>query len=90
MNYKNKKKYTPFEKEKIMNRFKTKFEEYKLLSLEELKDIFNTAKISSTDREALVRATNVLMQEKIAKMSAEQELESNNKALEQINAEGAE
>lgn len=54
-------KLKPEEVEKITNRFRTKFDEFTKLSLNELKDTFNNTKMSSTDRDALIKATSVVM-----------------------------
>lgn len=49
---------------KIQTRFKFMFEAYKLKTVEELKEIFNKGKLSSTDQEALIRATDHLLKQK--------------------------
>lgn len=63
MNYKNK-KLTQVDKEKIIARYNKKLAEYKLLSLEELKELFIKGGISNTDRQAIVMATDYLMTKK--------------------------
>ena len=60
------------EVDKIKIRYESKLEEFKLLPLDELKLRFNEQKMSSTDRHALVMATNHLMKD-----VAEQTLISN-------------
>lgn len=66
MNYKDKKKLTSLDKRKIENRYNSKLEEYRTKTIEELKVIFNTVKLSSTDRWALIAATDELMKKQIA------------------------
>lgn len=53
---------------KIRARFNNKLEEFESKSLEELKEMYNTVKMSSTDRFALVNVTQKKLEEK---MSAE-------------------
>ncbi len=62
MNYKNK-KITSLDKEKIMARYNLKLEEYKTKSLDELKELFSKGGISSTDRQAIVMATDYIIKQ---------------------------
>ncbi len=48
---------------KIQARYNTKFEEFKLLSLDELKKYYNENKMSSTDKQALIHAIDFLMKQ---------------------------
>lgn len=58
-------KLTKKDIKKIRQRFNKMYDEYMTKSLDELKEIFNTKKLSSTDREALVQCVNQkLIQEK--------------------------
>ncbi len=56
-------KLTNIGKLKIQARYNAKFDEFKEKSKEELKEIFNTQKMSSTDRKALMDATSYLLWE---------------------------
>lgn len=64
---------------KINARFDAKLDEFLQLSLDELKTIFNEAKMSKTDRHALVKATDILLKRQITELSKEIGKESNNK-----------
>jgi transcriptional regulator of NAD metabolism len=57
------------ETNKVRNRFFNKIEEYKLKSLEELEKIVLTEKLSSTDRNALLVAKNQVIENLKAKPS---------------------
>jgi hypothetical protein len=57
-------------------RFFLKLEEYKKLSLDELKEIYKT-KISSTDKTALIHAANALHQAEMDKITNMKILEDN-------------
>ena len=46
---------------KVRARYESKFEEFKLIPLDDLRAIFNNQKMSSTDRHALVMATDHLI-----------------------------
>ncbi len=81
MDYKNKKKLSSEDKEKIQARYTKKLEEYKSKTLEELQEIYKVGKISSTDRHAIVVATNYLLREKAVEIAKEKEV---------INGEGTE
>lgn len=48
-------------KQKIQARYNAKFDEFKEKSKDELKSIFNSEKMSSTDRKALLDATSYLL-----------------------------
>ena len=56
-------KLTKKDKQNITNAYNKKIEEYYKLTLDELKEIFNTQKLSSTYREALIRVVNSKMYE---------------------------
>lgn len=59
-------KLTKKDKINILNRYSTKKEEYLKLTSEELKNIFQNTKLSSTDRQAIIDATSeVLYREKM-------------------------
>ena len=51
--------------DKIHARYELKFEEFKQRSLDDLKIMFNIEKMSSTDKHALVMATQHLLQQQI-------------------------
>ena len=51
--------------QKKQARYNSKFEEFKLLSPEELKTTYNNVKMSSTDRYALIHATDFVMKNQI-------------------------
>lgn len=53
-------KLTKKDKQKILNRYYTKLEEFKKLTLEELKVLYNS-KISHTDKLAVASATEHIM-----------------------------
>lgn len=74
MNYKNKKRLTAIDKQKIEARYLVKLKEYKLLLLDELQELYMKGGISSTDRQAIVVATNYLMKQKQIEMFKEKEL----------------
>lgn len=85
MNYKNKKKLTAIDKQKIEARYLVKLEEYKLLELDELQELYMNGKdISSTDKQAMVVATNYLMKQKQIEMFKEKELAKLNGKEEEI------
>lgn len=84
MNYKNKKKLTAIDKQKIEARYLVKLEEYKLLPLDELQELYMKGGISSTDRQAIVVATNYLMKEKQIEMFKEKELTDVDSGKEEI------
>ena len=65
MNYKDKKKLTNKDKLAVKARYFAKLAEYKLKTLDELTYIFRNTKISSTDRNAVISATEYLMQEQM-------------------------
>ena len=65
MNYQNKKRLSNIDKEFIKARYSTKLEEYKTKTIDELKDLFQKTKMSSTDRQALIGATNYLIQKEM-------------------------
>lgn len=59
-------KIKPQEVAKIEARYAMKVEEFKVHSLEELREIYNTKKMSANDREALVYCADVKIKEKMA------------------------
>ena len=61
---------------KINNRYRNKVEEFKSKSLEELKEMFNTNKMSSTDRQALIHVTDYLLKQRIIENSKDTELDA--------------
>lgn len=71
MDWSKKKKLTKIDEEKILARYEVKLAEYKTKSMDELKIIYNS-KISNTDRQACVVATNFVM--KNVMMSQHKEL----------------
>lgn len=77
MNYKNKKKLNALDIQKMRARFELKKEEFKKLSLDELQEKFQKGGISSTDRQAIVAATDFLIKEEMAKIAKEKESKNN-------------
>ena len=69
MNYKDKKRLTNKDKSLIKARYFAKVEEYKLKTIDELTDIFRNTKISATDRNAIIAATEYLMQDSMDKIT---------------------
>ena len=63
MDKKERNKINPKDEAKIVARYESKLAEFKLKSLDELRYMFTFIKMSSTDKHALVMATNHLMQE---------------------------
>jgi hypothetical protein len=59
------KKLTVKDKNKMQKRYDKMFDEYKLKTLEELKNIYQTSKISGTDRIALIDATRFLQNKEL-------------------------
>ena len=57
----NKKKFKDIQAQQA--RYDAKFEEFKLLSPEELKTTYNNVKMSQTDRYALIHATDFVMKQ---------------------------
>lgn len=77
MNYKDKTRYTKKDEAKQKARLHLKYEEFKLKSLDELKELYNT-KMSSTDRLALIHAADCLNQKKLdetMKLEVKEELD---------------
>ena len=73
MQKKQRNKPKPQDIAKIRARFNAKCEEYKDKSLEELKEIYKTVKMSSTDRTALVEVVNMkLEQESLIKLKEDE------------------
>ena len=83
MNYKDKRKLTSADKAKQEARYVMKLGEFKLMSLDELKELYTKGGISSTDRHAIVVATNYIMKEKMIELSKLKECKE-----EGINLEG--
>lgn len=77
MNYKNKKKLTAIDKQKIEARYINKLEEYKNMSLDELQAIYLKGGISSTDSQAVLVATDYLLKAKAIEIAKEKESVSN-------------
>lgn len=73
MNYKNKKKLNALDIQKMRARFELKKEEFKKLSLDELQEKFKKGGISSTDRQAIIAATDYLIKEKMAEVAKEKQ-----------------
>lgn len=63
---KQKRKLKEADKAKIMNRYITKCEEFKSLTLEDLKQLYNNTKMSSTDRQALIKIMDFKLKEEVA------------------------
>jgi len=82
MNYKDKKKFTTLDKQKIIARYNSKIEEYKLKSLDELQELYMKGGISSTDRQAIVVVTNQLLRERAVEIAKERELETKNNEID--------
>ena len=59
-------KLNQVDKDKITARYEKKLEEFKDLTLEELKELWNTKKMSATDKHALVEITQRKWQQKVA------------------------
>lgn len=79
MNYKDKKRLTNKDKLAIKARYFIKLDEYKLKTIDELKDIFRNTRISSTDRNAVIAATEYLMQKEmdnITTMKIDEDIDS--------------
>lgn len=71
MNYQ-KKKLTAKDYRKRLNRYHSKFEEFKGKSIEELQEIWRTTKMSSTDTDAIIAATDWLMKQQVAEIAKEE------------------
>jgi hypothetical protein len=69
MNYRDKKRLTNKDKSLIKARYFAKIEEYKTKTIDELTDIFRNTKISATDRNAIIAATEYLMQDSMDKIT---------------------
>jgi hypothetical protein len=69
MNYRDKKRLTKKDKSLIKARYFAKVEEYKTKTIDELTDIFRNTKISATDRNAIIAATEYLMQDSMDKIT---------------------
>jgi hypothetical protein len=69
MNYRDKKRLTNKDKSLIKARYFAKVEEYKTKTIDELTDIFRNTKISATDRNAIIAATEYLMQDSMDKIT---------------------
>lgn len=82
MNYKDKKKFTILDKRKIIARYNSKIEEYRLKSLDELQELYMKGGISSTDRQAIVVVTNQLLRERAAEIAKERDLETKNDEID--------
>lgn len=65
MNYQDKRKLSNRDKAFIKARYTSKLEEYKTKTIDELKELFQKTKVSSTDRHALIGATNYLIQKEM-------------------------
>tara|TARA_R110000868_G_scaffold111290_1_gene300720 strand:+ start:4512 stop:4757 length:246 start_codon:yes stop_codon:yes gene_type:complete len=66
MDYRNK-KLTSVDIAKIDARYLNKLEEFKIKTLDELKEIFNTKGLSNTDKNACIVATNFIMKNNLIK-----------------------
>lgn len=66
-----KKRLNSVDIQKIKARYLTKLEEFKLLSLDELQSLYQTKKLSSTDKNALIAATDYLLKQKVAEKAKE-------------------
>jgi len=64
-------KIKDLDKQKIQARYDAKFEEFKQLSLDELKNLYTTTKMSSTDKYAIIHATDAVMKTKIVETAKE-------------------
>ena len=62
-------KLTHKDRANIQARYNLKFEEYTKLTLDELKEIFNSKKLSNTDRKALIDSTSYLLYQQQVKDS---------------------
>ncbi len=82
MNYKDKRKLTIADKAKQEARYVMKLSEFKLKSLDELKELYTKGGISSTDRHAIVVATNYIMKEKMIELSKIKDKEERKQLLE--------
>ena len=69
-------KLKPHEIEKRRARYFMKLEEFKGKTKEELKEIFETVKMSSTDKMALLEATDLKLEEELSETIAETQKES--------------
>lgn len=77
MDYKNKTKLSVIDKQKIRNRYESKLLEFQSKSLDELQDIFQSTKMSSTDRHAIIKAADIKLKERALEIAKERELEDN-------------
>jgi hypothetical protein len=85
MNYKNKRKLSTNDIQNKTAFYNRKLEEYKLLSLDELQALYIKGGISSTDRQAIVVATNHLLRERANEIAkGERFISSDGKEEEEI------
>lgn len=66
MDYKNKKKLTAKDYQKKIARYHLMYDKFKVMKIEDLQEYWRTHKMSSTDRDAIIAATDYLIKETVA------------------------
>lgn len=72
MDWSKKKKLTAKDYQKKVARYHLMYEKFKVMSIDELQECWRSKKMSSTDRDAIIAATDYLIKSQVAEVAKEE------------------